>query len=310
MLVTGGAGFIGSNLVLKLLEQGHEVVIYDNLSTGRTEFIPNHPNLQFIEGYLAEYPKLLSALDGCTSVFHLAGHADVRHGKENNGWRDLRNNAEGTQSVLIAMAQKGVKHIALASSAVVYGEPSIFPTPESYRGPQTSYYGASKLYAESIVQAASNYHGITGAIFRFVSLVGEYYQHGVIYDFVGQLLKHPKTLTVLGDGSQQKSYLYVGDCINAMLCAPRTASTVETYNLGHDYLLTVREVTGIILSEMNLSGVQITYGTGNRGWPGDSPVVHLDTLKIKRSGWRPSLSIEEGIRRTVRWLLANRKMMF
>lgn len=309
VLVTGGCGFVGSHLVDALLEQDHEVVVYDNLSTGRLEFLPKHERVRFIEGYLLDFPALCRAFEGCSSVFHIAGHADVRGGKDDGGFRDLEENAKGTLNVLNAMRQTGVKHISFSSSAVVYGEPNVFPTPEYHCGDQTSTYGAAKQYAEALIHAHCNYYGITGAIFRFVSLLGERYQHGVVFDFVKQLLKHPEHLEILGNGSQSKSYLYVKDCVQGVICAKRSTGAVETYNLGQGYGLQVSAVAGIIADAMGLKP-SLHYGSDKRGWPGDSPVVNLDTSKIREQGWRPSISIMEAIQRTVKWLLDNKSMMY
>lgn len=301
--VTGGCGFIGSHIVDALLKKGEKVVIYDNLSTGRQEFIPRTFDVECFEGYLEDFSALDGAIKGCDTVYHLAANADVRGGQEHLGATDLRVNTQGTWNVLKAMIVNGVNRIAFASSAVVYGEPAQIPTPETYSGPQTSMYGATKLAAESIIQAFSAYRGISANIFRFVSLVGERYSHGVVFDFVRQLREHPDYLEILGDGTQSKSYLYIEDAVDGILHPTFRDGQVEIYNLGHDYTIPVSRVAKLVIETMGLEPVQLRYGGGKRGWIGDSPVVHLNTTKIRRLGWHSPVTVEEGIRRTVKWLM-------
>jgi UDP-glucose 4-epimerase len=307
ILVTGAAGFVGSHVADALIAQGHKVVAYDNLTTGRPEFVPK--TAEFIEGWLSERATLEGALSGCESVYHFAGHADVRRNGQDCGWRSFSDNVEGTFNVLTAMHRTGVKEIVFASSAVVYGEPSVIPTPESYSGDQTSFYGVSKLFGAAWIQAHCSTYGTTGSIFRFVSLVGERYGHGVVFDFTKALLSHPEYLDIAGDGTQQKSYLYIDDCVHGILMAPKPPRQVSTYNLGHEYTIPVSKVAEIVTSEMGLENVRLNYGSSNRGWVGDSPVVHLDTTKIRKFGWHSPVSVEEGIRRTVRYLLNNRHIL-
>lgn len=313
--VTGGAGFIGSHLVDALLDLGHEVTVYDRLSTGSTQFLegplglngtPRNPKLQLVRGDILDESLLQSAMAGHDAVFHLAANADVRGGVQRRRV-DFEQNTVGTQNVLEAMHANRVHDMVFTSSAVVYGEPKRFPTPEDYKGTQTSLYGASKLAAESAIEAYAHYDGGRAQVFRFVSLMGERYTHGVVFDFVNKLRQNPHELEILGDGRQQKSYLYVIDAVQAMLRAQFVGQElpqgeVQVYNLGHRETMEARGVADVVCDELGLDGVQYRFTGGRRGWPGDSPVVLLDTGKIEGIGWRPSLSVEDGLRRTVRYL--------
>src|SRR5215469_572475 len=241
IFVTGAAGFIGSNLVDRLLSEGKTVVGFDNFSTGQREFLEGalkNPKFTLINGNCRDVPDLISGMAGCDFVFHLAANADVRFGLEHPG-KDFQQNAFASFNVLEAMRVSGVKRIAFSSTGSVYGESDIIPTPETAPFPiQTSLYAASKLAAEGFIHAYCEGYGFEGYIFRFVSILGERYTHGHVLDFYKQLVADPKKLKVLGDGLQRKSYLYVGDCIDAMFhvirleTAKKAKHRVETYNLG------------------------------------------------------------------------------
>jgi len=305
-LVTGGAGFIGSHVVERLAADGAEVVVYDNLSTGLSRYLESYGDaVTFVKGDILETARLTRAMERCDTVFHLAANADVRGGVENTRI-DLQENVLGTHSVLEAAKHTGIRNFAFASSATVYGEPETFPTPENVELVQTSVYGASKACGEAYVQAYAEYYGIRAFIFRFVSWIGERYSHGVIFDFVKKLRANPRELEILGDGRQRKSYLYVRDGVQGIFTAlEKSQLRKNTFNLGHDSWLTVVEVADMICDELGLSGVRYRFGGGQRGWLGDSPLVQLDTSRLKSLGWVPETSIEEGIRRTVRYLLAH-----
>lgn len=303
-LVTGGAGFIGSHLVDSLLARGAEVVIYDNFSTGRPEFMPAPapPGLRVVRGDVLDLPALEKAMAGCDFVFHFQANADVRSGRLKTRI-DLEQNTLATWNVLEAMRINGVGRIAFASSAAVYGEPEVFPTPEQCAPLQTSLYGASKLAGEAMMQAYCEYFGMHCFIYRFVSWIGERYTHGIVFDVMKKLLADAARLPLLGDGTQRKSYLYVKDGVNGvMLGIDKALGQKNVYNLGHDDFIDVRQVVSIILDELKLRDVRLEFAGGKRGWLGDSPLVHLDTSRIKALGWRPATSIEEGLRRTVRFL--------
>lgn len=305
-LVTGGAGFIGSHIVDELLSRGAHVVVYDNFTTGRKEFLPEgNPRLRIVKGDVLDTLALQAATRGCEFVFHIQANADVRGGKDNPRV-DLDQNTIATWSALEAARQQKVKGFAFASSAAVYGEPEVFPTPESYAPMQTSLYGASKLAGEAMIQAYSEYLDMSSFSFRFVSWMGERYSHGIVFDVLRKLRRDPKRLPLLGDGTQKKSYLYVKDGVNGIMQAiEKSTERKNVYNLGHDNFLTVVEVVRVILEELKLPDVKLDFAGGKRGWVGDSPLVHLDTARMKSLGWRPMTSIEESIRRTVRFLVAN-----
>ena len=310
VLITGGAGFIGSTLADRLCSEGIEVVIYDNLSRGRREFIADalaRPGVRLVVGDVLDGVGLRRALDGCDTVFHFAANADVRHGFD-QPTIDLEQNTIATSVVLEAMRAAGVGRIAFSSTGSIYGEPEVFPTPETCPFPvQTSLYGASKLAGEGLIQAYAHGYGFTGVIFRFVSILGERYTHGHVFDFLRSLRADPTRLHVLGDGRQEKSYLYVGDCVAAMTLATNReleAGAVHVYNLGTDETIVVDESIATIAAHLGVSP-ELEYGGGARGWLGDSPLIHLDCARIRALGWRPTLTIPEGITRTLDWLQQN-----
>lgn len=307
-LVTGGAGFIGSHVVDELLRRGYEVVVYDNLSTGFSRHLEpalSNGRVDLITGDILDSERLTRAMEGASTVFHLAANADVRGGRANTHV-DLEQNTLGTHRVLEAMRTLEIMEIVFTSSATVYGEPNVFPTPEDYSPLQTSLYGASKLAAEAMIQAYGEYFGIRSYIFRFVSWIGERYSHGVVYDFVNKLRADPKCLEILGDGNQKKSYLYVEDGIRGIFLAKdRIDRLKNVLNLGHLDYMNVQDLARIVCDEMGLKNVSFRFTGGRRGWLGDSPFVHLDVSRVQQAGFDPKVSIEEGIRRTVRYLLDN-----
>jgi UDP-glucose 4-epimerase len=308
-LVTGGAGFIGSSLVDRLLQRGDEVVAYDNLSTGMDEFLADarkSPRFTFIKADVLEEAALKRATEGVDVVFHLAANADVRFGTQHPR-KDLEQNTIATYNVLEAMRANGVKKIAFSSTGSVYGEAPMIPTPETCPFPvQTSLYGASKLAGEGLISAYCEGFGFQGWIFRFVSILGERYTHGHVFDFYKKLLENPRELAVLGNGKQRKSYLYIQDCVTAMLTALEKAEDkVNVFNLGTDEYCEVDDSIGWITESLGLSPKRV-YAGGDRGWIGDNPIIFLDTSKIRALGWKPALTIREGILRTLTYLQANR----
>lgn len=306
--ITGGAGFIGSNLVDRLLKNDHQVTVYDNFSTGKEkflEFTKLNRNCKIIRGDILDTEKLLSSIRNHDFVFHLAANADVRYGTEHPD-KDLKQNTIGTFNVLEAMRLNDIKRIAFSSTGSVYGETPIIPTPENAPFPiQTSFYGASKLACEGLIQAYCEGFNMQSWIFRFVSILGEKYSHGHLYDFYKQLKEHPYKLNVLGDGKQEKSYLYIGDCINGMLCAlEKSNKSINIFNLGHTSTLTVNNSISIICNMLDVHP-QIHYQGGNRGWIGDNPLILLDTSKINTLGWTPKVSLPESVYKTVEYLSKN-----
>jgi len=307
-LVTGAAGFIGSHITDRLLKDGHFVRGLDNFSTGHAKFLQSaldSSSFELHEADLLDFPKLEKAMQGIDTVFHLAANADVRRGPDHPR-KDLEQNTISTANVLEAMRLCGTKRIAFASTGSVYGEPEIFPTPEDAPFPvQTSLYAASKLAAEGLIAAYCEAFGIRGYVFRFVSILGERYTHGHIVDFYKQLLQNPETLSILGNGKQRKSYLYVQDCVNAILLAMENAQAkVNVFNLGTDEYCEVNSSIGWITNSLALNPSR-QYSGGERGWIGDSPFIFLDCGRIRSFGWKPQLSIREAVEKTVAYLQQN-----
>ena len=306
--VTGCAGFIGSNLVDRLLQDGHDVIGYDNFATGQPEFLvqaQQSPHFRLQRGDTLDVECLTQAMRGTDFVFHLAANADVRFGTQHPR-KDVEHNTIATFHVLEAMRANGIRRIAFASTGSIYGEPDIFPTPETAPFPiQTSLYGASKLAAEGLIEAYCEGFQFQGYLFRFVSILGERYTHGHVFDFYKQLLDHADTLHILGNGKQRKSYLYVQDCLDAVLLAiAKAQASVNIFNLGTDEYCQVDDSIGWICEHLGLAP-QRMYTGGERGWIGDSPFIFLDCARIRALGWRPRLSIREGVMRTVQYLQHN-----
>lgn len=308
--ITGGAGFVGSNLADRLSAQGVEVVIVDNFRTGRYEFIAEaleRPGVRLVEGDVCEMAVLEGALEGCDWVFHFQANADVQKGFQHPR-RDLEQNTICTSNVLEAMRMAGVTRIAFSSTGAIYGEPSVFPTPEDAPFPiQNSLYGASKLAGESMISAYATGYGFTGLIFRYAAVLGERYTHGHLFDFYCGLKRDPARLRVLGDGGQNKSYLYIQDCIDGMLTAAERHDRepgAHIYNLGTDETFLVNDSAQAVADHLGLSP-EFQYTGGRVGWTGDSPLIYLDTARIRSLGWEPKLSIREGVTSTLRWLDAN-----
>ncbi len=306
--VTGCAGFIGSNLADRLLAAGHSVVGYDNFSTGQERFVElagRSPGFRMVRGDLLDVPTLRQAMEGADFVFHLAANADVRFGTHHTD-RDLQQNTIATFNVLESMRLAGIKQIAFTSTGSVYGESTVFPTPEDAPFPvQTSLYGAAKLAGEGLIAAFCEGFGFRGWIFRLVSLLGERYSHGHVFDFYRSLRSNPHELKILGTGTQRKSYLYVQDCIDAIFFAIEKAKDkVNIYNLGTDQYCNVDDSIGWITGAMGVNPKRV-YAGGERGWIGDNPFIFLDTKKIRGLGWAPKLTIQQGVVRTLEYLQAN-----
>jgi UDP-glucose 4-epimerase len=306
--VTGGAGFIGSHLADGLLQRGDSVIAYDNFSTGQRRFLDaaaGCDRFTLVDGDLLDTDRLAASMRGCDFVCHLAANADVRFGTEHPR-KDLEQNTIATFNVLEAMRANGIRRIAFSSTGSVYGEPAVFPTPEDAPFPlQTSLYGASKLACEGLIQAYCEGFGFQGFIFRFVSILGERYSHGHVFDFYRSLRADPAKLRVLGDGLQKKSYLYVQDCVAAIVTAIEKAPEgINVFNLGTDEYVQVNDSIGWIAGHLGIDPVR-TYTGGARGWVGDSPFIFLDTTRIRALGWKPKLSIQAGIIKTLDYLIAN-----
>ena len=306
--ITGGAGFIGSNLTDRLLQNGHEVRVYDNLSTGQLRFLDNAKNderFSFVEGDLLDEDTLSKAMEGFQMVFHFAANADVRFGTDHPR-RDLEQNTIATFNVLEAMRHQSIRKIAFASTGSVYGEAEVIPTPEDAPFPiQTSLYASSKLAGESLISSFCEGFDFQAWIFRFVSILGERYTHGHVFDFYKKLKRDPTRLEVLGNGKQRKSYLYVQDCIDSILLAiEKGQKKVNLFNLGVDGYCTVNDSIGWICEALGVDP-KLNYSGGERGWIGDNPFIYLDTQKINQLGWKPKLGIQEAILKTIKFLRLN-----
>ena len=312
VLVTGGAGFIGSHLVDCLMNSGNEVVVLDNLSSGKLENLAkwlDDPRFKFAKGDMLRPKDIRDAIDGCEVVFHFAANPDVRIGAVDTKV-DYEQNITATYNLLEAIRRSSVcRSIIFASSSTVYGEAEVVPTPEDH-GPlkPISLYGASKLACESLISGYAHMFGFNSIIVRLANVVGLRSSHGVIYDFIRKLRQNPKKLEVLGDGTQNKSYLYIDDCIEANFIAVKnTYDSVEIYNIGSDDKVDVLTIAKIVAKEMDLNEVKI-YKTGGvdggRGWKGDVKEMFLDISKLKRLGWKPKYSSAEAVRLAVKDILS------
>ena len=311
--VTGAAGFIGSSLVDRLLTEGISVTGWDNFSTGQVRFLQNahtHKHFSLVRGDNLDVPALTTAMHGCDIVFHLAANADVRFGTQHPR-KDLEQNTIATFNVLEAARTNSIKRIVFSSTGSVYGETPVIPTPEDAPFPlQTSLYGASKVAGEAMIEAYGEGFGMEAYIFRIVSILGERYTHGHIFDFYKQLCENPSTLNILGDGTQRKSYLYIQDCLDAILHVvnskrPKQGNQyTEIYNLGTQEFIEVNVSVKTICRHLGLTPT-LNHSGGKKGWIGDNPFIFLDTKKILKTGWKPKLTIEQGIIRTLEWIKAN-----
>ena len=308
--ITGGAGFIGSSLADRLAaDSDNQVTVYDNFSTGFEEFlidIKRKANVNIIHADLLDETSLRTAIKGHDFVFHLAANADVRFGLEHPR-KDLEQNTIATFNVLEAMRENEIKNIVLSSTGSVYGEAQKIPTPENCPFPvQTSLYASSKLAGEALISSYCEGYGYTGYIFRFVSILGERYTHGHVFDFYRKLMENPNELYVLGNGKQRKSYLYIEDCINAILHVIQKAKEkINLYNLGTDEYCEVNQSIAWICEYLGLKP-KLTYSGGERGWIGDNPFIFLDCSKLKNLGWKAEHTIQESIIKTVKYIEKNK----
>lgn len=308
-LVTGGAGFIGSHIVDRLLKEKNNVIVYDNFSTGKKLFIKHHlknPNFELVKGDLKDNELLNDSMQGVDFVFHLAAHADVRSGFEDH-FIDHEQNLEMTQNVLEAMCKNSVKKIAFSSSSSVYGDATIHPTSEDHPFEPTSLYGATKAACETYINAYASYYGMTSYVFRFVSFVGERYTHGIIVDVLKKLKKNSREIELFSDGTPKKSSLYVMDGIEAIFTViNKSNGQFNVYNIGHTQVLTVNQIVDAILGSGGYKNVKKNWLGKTSNWKGDNEFVQLGIKKLSKLGWRPTLSIEEGITKTVEYILGNR----
>ena len=308
VLVTGGAGFIGSHLVDGLVQRGDEVVVFDNMSSGRESFLAHHRTsdnpIQFVNSDLLDLEAVRTSMEGVDMVFHLAANPDIRLGTRVTD-TDLKQGTIATYNVLEAMRLEGVTDIAFSSSSVVYGEAEVMPTPENY-GPllPISLYGASKLASEALITSWVGTFGLRAWLFRFANIVGARGTHGVIYDFIHKLKANPRTLEVLGDGKQEKAYMEVIDCARAMLHLTKVASdSVNLFNLGTGDTCSVSMIAAIVIEESGLQDVEIQYTGGDRGWAGVVPRTYLAVDRLFSTGFSPMFDSESAIRHTAQCLI-------
>ncbi len=313
-LVTGGAGFIGSHFVDYALALGHQVMAFDNLSTGQMFFLEGaqkSKNFSFIKGDICELSQIEKAVQNIKPdwVIHLAANADIRFGLDHPR-KDLDVNTIGSWNVLEAMRKVDCKKILFSSTGSVYGEPTVFPTPEDCPFPvQTSLYAASKVSAEGLISAYAHGFGFTGLVYRFVSILGPRYTHGHVFDFVKQLRQDPSKLKVLGNGKQNKSYLHVNDLIKGLFTGiEKTSTGFQVVNIGHDGSLVVDDSIQTITKTLKVSP-KIEHTGGERGWIGDSPRIQLDTTKLKKWGWSATVDLHQSVRETTEYLIQHSNLL-
>ncbi len=297
--ITGGAGFIGSHLVDWLIES-EKITVYDNLSTGRKENIQQHlgrENLQFIEADLHDFDALNGAIANHDIVFHLAANPDIRAGITNTNL-DLQQGTLATYNVLEAMRLNHISKIVFASSSTVYGEAGSMAIAEDY-GPllPISLYGAAKLASEAFISAFCHMFDMQAWIYRFANVIGGRSGHGVIFDFINKLKWNPRELEILGDGKQQKPYVYVDDCIKGILFGlEHSCEQVNILNLGTNSSTNVSSIANMVIEAMDLTDVKFNYTGGSRGWRGDVAQVRYDNARMKNIGWEPEFSSDEAVR--------------
>ncbi len=306
VLVTGGAGFIGSHVVDRLLADGHDVVVFDNMTSGKMDFIAHHlnePHFKLINGDMLQPDQIYKACNDVEQVFHLAANPDVRIGASNTRMH-FDQNILATYNLLDAMQKQHVPEIAFTSSSTIYGEANIIPTPENY-GPlmPISMYGASKLACEAMITAYCHTFDMRSWIFRFANIIGDRGTHGIIVDFIHKLKKDPFHLEILGDGKQSKSYLHVRECVDAMMSVVEKGNEqVNIINIGSEDVISATRIGEIVAEEMRLSP-EFVYTGGSQGWKGDVPKMMLSIERLKVLGWKPAMGSEDNVRGTVRSLL-------
>ncbi len=300
ILVTGAAGFIASNLIPRLLKRGDEVAGVDNFFLGKRAYVHSHPRFAFHEFDLLELGRVVALMEAFQPdrIWHLAANSDISYGTKYTDF-DLKGGTLVTYNVLEAMRRTDRKEIVFSSSGAVYGEPTVMPTPEDY-GPilPISLYAASKVACETLITSFVHNYDMTAWIYRFGNIVGPNPTHGVIHDFVLRLRDDPARLTVLGDGTQAKPYVYVDDCLDGMEFGVEHAKAhVNYYNLAVDDQTSVREITDWTIEAMGIdrAKIDVQYGDSPRGWRGDVPQVKLDTRRMTGLGWRPLRSSREAV---------------
>lgn len=309
--LTGGSGMIGSDLLIRLLKKRYFVKVIDNLTSGRVENLEkakDFDNFKFLKGDIKDINTLTKFFKDTDLIFHLAANPDIKFRNGDPTDKDLKENTIGTYNVLEAARINNVGKIVFTSSSAIYGEPSLFPTPENY-GPliPISLYGASKLADEALITSFSNLFDIKAWIFRLANVVGDKSRKKgttVLTDFIKKLRDNPKHLEILGNGNQKKSFLWVEDCIDGMLNIIEKANgNTNIINLGNTDSITVKEIASIVVEKMNLKNVEISYTGGDRGWKGDSPLMLLDTSLAKRYGWSAKYSSRDAVKKSAEILI-------
>ena len=304
ILITGGAGFIGSHIVDRLMEIGCKVVVFDNFNSGHLDFIGQYLDkngFSLIEGDLLNTREIEMACDDIDFVYHTAANPDVRlDTMDTKVYFDQ--NIAATYNLLEAMRKNNILNIAFTSTSTIYGEAKTIPTPEEY-GPLApiSLYGASKLACEALITSYSHTFDMNSWIFRFANIVGNRSTHGIIADFIKKLKDNPKQLEILGDGQQSKSYLHVSECVDAIMFAVEHSSDhVNIFNIGSEDTINVARIAKIVVDEMGCKNVEFNFTGGKRGWKGDVPHMRLALEKLKNLGWVPSRTSEDSVRETAR----------
>jgi len=307
VFVSGGAGFIGSHLVDKLMTLGHTVTVYDNLSSGKVEFIEHHfgnPKFKFIKADMLDLKILTDNIKGHDVIFHLAANPEAREGIYKTNL-DLEQNTIATYNVLESMRRNNIKKIVFTSSGTIYGEAPFVPIKEDY-GPllPISLYGASKLACEALISGFCHLFDIQAWIFRLGNVIGPRATHGVIFDLINKLRKNSSILEVLGDGGQTKPYIYVDDCINGILFGFQNANEkINVFNLATSTVTSVKDIVKSILEKMECQNSQVEYTGGRRGWPGDIPEVLTSVEKLRKLGWTAKLTSDEAVMKAMNCLI-------
>ncbi|NQE06512.1 L-arabinose 1-dehydrogenase (NAD(P)(+)) [ANME-1 cluster archaeon GoMg1] len=323
IIVTGGAGFIGSHVVDRLIDAGHEIVVLDDLSAGDERFINPHVGKQNFQFHKVDilHEDISPFFDGVEEVWHLAANPEVRIGAADTRVH-LEQNVIATYNVLEAMRKNNVRRMIFTSTSTVYGDADKLPTPEEYPTIPVSLYGASKLACEAFIAAYCHTFDMRAWIYRFANVVGRRSSHGVIYDFINKIRNNPEELEILGDGNQTKSYIYVDDCIDAMVAGlnenesanvgagagvegyPAAKNRVNVFNIGTDDMTTVKRIAEIVCEEMRVSPKpKLRFTGGKRGWKGDVPIMLLDASKLNELGWKQKYNSEEAVRKAAEDLL-------